>query len=70
MEEKISFWGALDVTARTLEDLTEPFQALYDKGDYRMRPGDIHRMLVYLKRIHQSEVKIKKTLSLFKKITS
>ena len=70
MEDKTTFYGPLEVTARTLEDIPTKFQALYDEGHYRMRSGDIKRYEEQLKRISQAQKQIKFTLSLFKEIKS
>lgn len=68
MENKILFWGTLDVAARTLEDIPAPFLDLYERGEYRMRAEDVKRMEAYLKRTTHSVAKIRKTLNLFKAI--
>lgn len=68
MEDKIEFWGPLSVTARTLGDLPEKFQKLYDGGRYRMRPEDIRRMGILLRQIAAANRKVGSTLKLFKEI--
>lgn len=70
MDDKLTFFGALDVVARTLEDIPESFQRLYDKGTYRMRKEDIARMQKYLRRIGAASGGTRRILSKFKSITS
>lgn len=63
---KVTCWGALDVSARTLEGLTDEFQRLYDNGNYRMRPEDVRRMGILLRRISAANRKVGGTLKQFK----
>ncbi len=70
MEKDIRFWGTLDVAARTLESIPEPFQALYDRQDYRMRPDDVIRMEKYLRRIVKATKGTKKVMKLFKQLNT
>lgn len=60
-----SFYGTLDVAARTLEDLVPKFQALWDSAQARMRPDDVKRMKTYLSRVAAAEKQIKATLKMF-----
>lgn len=68
MENKVTFWGTLDVTARSLEEVPNPFQNLFNRGEYRMREEDVKRMESYLRRIATSLKQTRHTLSLFKSI--
>lgn len=65
MSEKVAFWGTLDVSARTLEEIPKDFQSLYDAGHHRMRPDDVKRMKNYLTRIRRADRKISATLKMF-----
>lgn len=64
-ENTIQFWGTLDVAVRTVEDIPQPFQQLWDKAEYRMRPDDVKRLKKYLTRMAVAEKKVKATLKLF-----
>lgn len=63
--DRITFWGSLDVAARTMEDIPEPFQELWDEGHFRMRAEDIKRLRVYLLRIHRADRKISAIIKCF-----
>ena len=65
MENKILFWGPLDVSARTAEEIAPQFDELWKSGHYRMRPEDVKRMKKYLTRLAVAERKIKATLKMF-----
>jgi hypothetical protein len=66
----VKFWGTLDTSARTIEDIPEGFRSLYDQGEHRMRPEDVKRMKKYLTRLSVAEKKIKETLRLFEKLNN
>lgn len=68
MEDKINYWGTLDVAARTLESIPAEFKKLYDGGRYRMRPEDIRRMGIYLRRIARSKKQVAEVLNNFKQL--
>lgn len=65
MENKITFWGTLDVAARTLEGIPGSFAELWKGAQYRMRPDDVKRMKTYLSRLAAAEKEIKATLKMF-----
>lgn len=65
MENKITFWGTLDVAARTVEEIPPKFDELWKAGQYRMRPEDVKRMKAYLSRLATAERKVKATLKMF-----
>lgn len=69
-ENKITFWGGLDTSSRTLEDISPKFKNLWDSGEYRMKPEDIKRMAGYLNRIKAELEKQQRVLSLFEQIPS
>jgi hypothetical protein len=65
---KIIFWGDLDVSARTLENIPPQFIALWEGAHYRMTKAEIKRMSEYLARIRASVRAMEQTLSNFKPI--
>lgn len=62
-------YGALDVSARQMEDGAKCFADLWTTGLHRMRPEDITRMKKYLKRISKAQKNIRETLSSFETLT-
>ena len=67
-EEKSLKSGTLDQVARLLEDVVPHYAALYQSGNYRMRPDDIKRIAGYLQRIRVSHSLLRDTLKLFEAI--
>lgn len=70
MDEKIKFYGALDVSARMLDDIVPELEALWQGGNYHMKPEELKRIAGYLSRIKVSHSRLRDTLKLFERLAA
>ena len=67
-ENKIKFWGDVDLANQTLQGISTQFEKLWVGGEYRMRPSDVERLTKYIKEIKESQKKVCSVLSSFEKL--
>lgn len=65
---KISFWGDMETSARTLETVPARFADLWNSARFRMNTSEVKRMELYLKRLKVTQKELEGILKKFKPI--